>query len=157
MSSSTRTQLAELEALPMAALQARWRSLIGSNPPRYNRGFLLRRLAHRLQELAYGGLSHATRSRMEELLAQAGYDELGCLSARPPSRGRREQPVVGTRLLREWNGEVHEVTAVAGGFAYQGRRYRSLSVIAAAITGTHWNGPAFFGLRPGKQGKEGAR
>ena len=153
MSSSMHAQLVELEALPMPVLQARWRSLLGTDPPRYNRGFLLRRLAHRLQELAYGGLSHATRARMEELLTQAGYDELGALSAgKPRSRGRREQPVAGTRLLREWNGEVHEVIAVAGGFAYQGRRYRSLSVIAAAITGTHWNGPAFFGLRPSKQG-----
>jgi hypothetical protein len=157
MSSGTRAQLAELEALPMAALQARWRSLLGSDPPRYNRGFLIRRLAHRLQELAYGGLSHAARARMEELLAQAGCDEMGRLAARPPTRGRREQPVAGTRLLREWNGEVHEVTAVAGGFAYRGRRYRSLSIIAAAITGTHWNGPAFFGLRQSKQAKEGAR
>ena len=157
MSSSIRAQLAELEALPMAVLQARWRSLLGSDPPRYNRSFLIRRLSHRLQELAHGGLSHATRARMEVLLTQAGCDERGCLSARPPTRGRREQPVAGTRLLREWNGELHEVTAVAGGFAYRGRRYRSLSVIAAAITSTHWNGPAFFGLRPSKQGKEGAR
>jgi hypothetical protein len=56
-------------------------------------------------------------------------------------------PVAGTRLVREWNGRTYEVTVVYGGFEYDGRRYRSLTAIATAITGTHWNGRAFFGLK----------
>jgi len=55
--------------------------------------------------------------------------------------------VADTRLVREWNGNRYEVTVVHGGFEFQGRRYRSLSAITKAITGTHWNGPGFFGLR----------
>jgi len=157
MSSTTRAQLAELDSLPMAALQQRWRSLMGSDPPRYNRGFLLRRLAYRLQELACGGLSQAARAKMNELLAQAGYDELGAVRRGRPTSRKRERPVVGTRMVREWNGELHEVTVVSGGFDYRGRRYRSLTAIAGLITGTHWNGPAFFGMRTKSQPKEAAQ
>jgi len=148
MSSSTVKQIAALQDLPMPTLQERWRSLLGAEPPRYNRSFLVRRLAHRLQELAYGGLSQSARSSMNELLTQAGYDEFaGLRSTRYSARGRSGLPVVGTRLIREWNGHRHEVTVVAGGYEYRGKRYRSLTAIANAITGTHWNGPNFFGLR----------
>jgi hypothetical protein len=124
MSQSALARIAALEHLSMADLQARWRELIGADPPRYNREFLIRRLAYRMQELVHGGLSQAARARMEQLLAQAGCNELGSLRpADQTGRGRRESPVTGTRLIREWNGQLHEVTAVEGGFAYQGRRY----------------------------------
>jgi hypothetical protein len=53
----------------------------------------------------------------------------------------------GTKLLREWRGVMHEVTVIDGGYEHQGRRYRSLSAVARAITGTQWSGPLFFGLR----------
>jgi hypothetical protein len=152
MSRSTLAQIAELDRLSMADLQKRWRDLIGTDPPRYNRGFLVRRLAYRIQELAYGGLSQAARARMDELLAQAGCDEIGSLRPRKQiGSGRRELPVAGTRLIREWNGGRHEVTVVQGGFAYQGRRYCSLTAITQAVTGTRWNGPFFFGLRATKE------
>ncbi len=156
MNTDTSAHIAELQQLPMRDLRDRWRALIGTDPPRYNRGFLVRRLAYRIQELAYGGLSQAARARMEELLTQAGCSELGSPQTKKQlARGRREMPVIGTRLIREWNGQPHEVTAVPGGFAYRGRRYRSLTAIAELITGTHWNGPAFFGVRA-SAGKEGA-
>jgi hypothetical protein len=155
MSTSVVKQIADLERASMTDLQRRWQQLIGTEPPRYNREFLVRRLAHRLQELAHGGLSQAARAKMDGLLDETGYDEIGAERAdRRPAQGR-ELPVLGTRLIREWNGERHEVTVVQGGFEYQGRRYRSLSAIATAITGTHWNGPAFFGLRSKRNG--GAR
>ena len=53
----------------------------------------------------------------------------------------------GTVLGREWNGQMHRVAVLAGGFAWNGRTYPSLSKVAFAITGTRWNGPKFFGLR----------
>jgi hypothetical protein len=148
MNTDTSAQIAELHQLPMRDLRDRWRALIGADPPRYNRSFFVRRLAYRLQELAYGGLSQAARARMNELLTQAGCNEIGASRPRKQvTSGRRELPVAGTRLIREWNGQPHEVTAVPGGFAYRGRRYRSLTAIAELITGTHWNGPSFFGVR----------
>jgi hypothetical protein len=49
--------------------------------------------------------------------------------------------------VRSWNGATHEVTVVERGFAYRGKHYRSLSEVAEAITGAHWSGPRFFGLK----------
>lgn len=53
----------------------------------------------------------------------------------------------GSSLVREWQGQRHEVAVVAGGFLYGGEQYRSLSKVAQRITGTKWNGPVFFGLK----------
>jgi hypothetical protein len=146
MSTSLLKQIADLERRSLAELQDRWRQLCGTEPPRYNREFMVRRLAYRLQELAHGGLRHETRDQMNQLLEDAGYNELGGLTAGAGPQAHRDQPMPGTRLIREWDGRRYEVTAVDGGFEFEGRRYRSLSAIAKAITGTHWNGRAFFGL-----------
>jgi hypothetical protein len=56
----------------------------------------------------------------------------------------------GTRLVREWHGEVHQVTVLGHGVEYRGTTYRSLSEVARLITGTRWSGPLFFGVK--KQG-----
>ena len=52
----------------------------------------------------------------------------------------------GGRLIREWNGVTHIVDVAEDGFVWNGQTWRSLSVIAREITGTHWSGPRFFGL-----------
>jgi hypothetical protein len=61
---------------------------------------------------------------------------------------RNQDALPGTVLTREWNGQQHRVMVVDGGFAFEGKTFDSLSKIAFAITGTNWNGPRFFGLRP---------
>ena len=69
-------------------------------------------------------------------------------AGRPGRRPRQDVHLLeGTRLLREWQGVTHEVTVIEGGYEHQGKRYRSLSAVARAITGTQWSGPLFFGLR----------
>ncbi len=144
-------QLAELETLPTAELKARWSTLYGNDPPRFNRQFLVKRLAYRIQEIAYGGLPDEVTARLNDLLEAEGYDEIGLkVPGRKPARtDATGHPVSGTVLIREWNGERHEVTALTKGFEYRGLPYRSLSAIARKITGTQWNGPLFFGLRTG--------
>jgi hypothetical protein len=73
--------------------------------------------------------------------------------ASPRSVRRSIKP--GTRLLREWQGETHEVIAESSGrFLYRGQTYRSLSAIARAITGTRWSGPTFFGVATNRQAKK---
>jgi len=63
-----------------------------------------------------------------------------------------------TRLVRDWNGKRYEVVVAADGFVYDGAPYRSLSAIAKAITGAHWNGKLFFGVaKGGAAGKEARR
>ena len=151
-------QLAELDTLPTDTLKNRWRALHGTDPPRFNRQFLVKRLAYRIQEIAYGGLPDAARARLNELLGEEGYDAIGVKVAdrRPHNRNSKDHPVPGTVMIREWDGERHEVTALRKGFEYRGIPYRSLSAVARKITGTQWNGPLFFGLRDGPVRRDGA-
>jgi len=52
------------------------------------------------------------------------------------------------RLVREWNGKAHVVMVGDDKvIRWNGQEWRSLSEVAKAITGTHWSGPAFFGLK----------
>jgi hypothetical protein len=50
-------------------------------------------------------------------------------------------------LIREWHGAAHQVTVLANGVVYRGKRYGSLSEVARLITGSRWSGPLFFGLK----------
>ena len=146
--SSILAQLARLETLPMDELKPRWRALFGTEPPGYNRKFLIKRLAYRIQEIAHGGLPREANDRMSRFLEEEGYDDLGRPGAKPKTK-MNATPVAGTVFVREWNGERHEVRAVTDGFEYRGKQYKSLSAVARDITGTRWNGPRFFGLRDG--------
>ena len=148
MSAETKTpsvlrQVAELNDMDLGQLKERWRELFDAEPPSYGRAMMMKRLAYRIQELAYGGLPEETRDRMDRHLHGAGYDDMG----RKGHVKKQTGPVPGTLLIREWKGRHHEVSALGNGFEYGGQRFRSLSAVAAHITGTKWNGPAFFGLR----------
>lgn len=148
-------QITDLERLSRDELHERWRALFGGDPPRYSRDLLVGRLAYRIQELAYGGLSESVEARLDECLPEDRIDSESGAAARLKRRQRKNgMPVAGTRLIREWQGRRYEVTVVDGGFEYEGRRYRSLTAITKAITGTHWNGPAFFGLRKPERKQE---
>ena len=140
-----RRQLADLDDLPTGELKARWLALYGKEPPRFNRQFLIKRLSYRIQELAYGGLPNELRGRMNQLLDDEGYNEIGVKTGK--RKPNMDKPIPGTLLIREWDGERHEVTVREDCFEYRGMPYRSLSAVARKITGTRWNGPAFFGLR----------
>lgn len=145
MTTSVLHKIAALPKLSQGQLKGLWREYFGDEPPAYRRGFLIRGLAHRIQELAYGGLSPAHLARLEALIEEEEAVRTGRKARRRPPKG--EQLLVGTRLVREWKGVDHEVTVIEDGFEYQGRRFWSLSAVARAITGTRWNGPLFFGLR----------
>jgi len=134
-------QLKELSRLSAAGLRARWRTVFGRPAPgSLQRDFLVRALAYRVQEEAYGGNNAIVRRQLLRYAAQIE------LTGQVVSLNRiRIKP--GTRLVRAWRNETHVVTALERGFEYCGKRYDSLSEIARAITGTRWSGPAFFGLK----------
>jgi hypothetical protein len=141
MADTAHDHVGSLETLNTRDLQDRWRQAFGrSAPKRTSRDLLLRALAYRLQEKQEGGLSKSTRRRLARL---AGGD------GKPARISAPIQPHLkpGTRLVREWRGEVHRVAVLDDGFDYRGSRYTSLSRIAREITGTRWSGPLFFGLR----------
>ena len=137
-------RLAALKTTPTPDLKAQWRDLFATEPPPFNRRYLESRLAYRIQELVYGGLKPETVRRLEALGEQLDGGD------RKKSRIRADAlPIVGTRLIREWQGVEQIITVMADGFEWQGRPYKSLSAIARAITGTRWNGWVFFGLKRG--------
>jgi hypothetical protein len=134
-------RVAGLSTMTTPELKQMWRDLFHQEPPPFNRRFLETRLAYRIQELAYGGLKRETQKRLELLGEQLD-------GGKKEVRRRRQdnRPIAGTRLIREWQGNPCEVLVGVDYFDYQGRRYKSLSSIAKAITGTNRNGWAFFGL-----------
>ena len=141
MTDSVVARVAALSSASTADLKQMWRDLFHQEPPPFNRRFLETRLAYRIQELAYGGLKRETQKRLELLGEQLD-------GGKKEVRRRRQdnRPIAGTRLIREWQGSPCEVLVGVDYFDYQGRRYKSLSSIAKAITGTNRNGWAFFGL-----------
>ena len=147
MSGSVLKQIANLNNLSYDELRNLYITLHGTDPPAYNWRFIIKRLAYRIQEIAYGGLSEEAHRKMDAALKRHGYDENGMPVASSKRRSGRTTglPAPGSRFIREWNGKRYEVTALNDGFEFEGRKYRSLSAIAKVITGTHWNGRAFFG------------
>ncbi len=126
-----------LDALSKAnlpTLRAYYTQLEGTPAPKSLKSDVLRtHLAWTLQALQHKHKPVALRQR---LLDKAQ------LSSKSPSLGYSP----GTRLVREWQGETHEVTILDTGYLYQGQHYRSLSGVARDITGAHWSGPRFFGI-----------
>src|SRR5271169_7103220 len=134
-------RLASLRSSSIAELKQQWRVLYNSEPPhRISRELLTRAVAYRIQEQVYGGLKPSTRKLLLRLADDAR-------SGRPlkPEPTPAAQP--GTVLIREWHGVTHEVRVLDRGVLYKRKRYRSLTEVAQLITGAHWNGPQFFGLR----------
>ena len=130
-------QIAELVARSTHDLRVAWRqSHRAGPPPGLSRDLLIRALAHQLQERADGGLSRALRRRLQSLTGE--FEKLGAPFGLVPK--------TGTRLVRQWHGHAHTVLVGENGFEYEGRHYRSLTLIAERITGAHWSGPRFFGL-----------
>lgn len=141
----------DLHAQPREELISRFRDLYRSEPPKQiSRDLLLRALCFRLQQKAYGGHNATLKRRLRSMA-----EELQRTGAIAVSGTSSFSGIVkpGTRLIREWQGAVHEVTVGEDGYVYRDQRYRSLSQIARAITGTRWSGPAFFGLNGAGAGK----
>lgn len=134
-------QLADLKRMTVSELKSKWEALFATTAPNNSRGYLELRIGHRIQEMTYGGPSRETR-RMLDLLADETEGKINRKSIIADERN----PVVGTRLIREWDGIEHTVTILRDGFDWQGRKFKSLSAVARSITGVNWNGYRFFGL-----------
>ena len=147
MDGSVLARLAALKAMSVNELKEKWASLFATAAPNNSRAFLEVRIASRIQELSYGGLSRDTR-HMLNMLA----DEVEGKLVRKPMAVDPRNPMPGTKLLREWNGIEHTVTILRDGYDWQSRKYKSLSAVAKAITGTNWNGFRFFGFRDKSKG-----
>jgi len=101
-------------------------------------------LAWEVQTAKHGGEPAATRRQWQAIMTRraggAGVED--ALSGLPSPSAP-----AGTRLLKSWGGETHEVLVNARDVVWNGASYASLSAVARAMTGTPRNGPKFFGLR----------
>ena len=129
--------LDRIAALGLDDVRSLWLKMTGQGAPRaLSRDLITRMIAHRVQEQRLGKLGREMRQRLDGL-ARGGAEPVRHLK-------------VGTVMVREHQGALHEVMVVPGGFSWKEKTYPSLSAIALAITGTSWNGPRFFGLRGGR-------
>lgn len=156
-----------LKAMTVSELRARYEDVFDEAPRSGNKTFLWKRIAWRLQALEQGDLTERARQRAEELANDAD------LRIRAPRRAFEDEPdaeqtrvvsfspaydprlpMPGTVLTREHNGELISVIVLDDGFEHDGKRYRSLSGVARAVTGTSWNGFVFFGLTSNRKEKQ---
>lgn len=141
MSLDVSSEVAKLPSFTRQQLLDLWLKLYGrAAPPGIRRELMVLFLGYRIQERAYGGLKAATRAQLLRI-ARALED--------PSTTEWLIKPKIkpGTRILRQWRGETHEIMVTESGYEYRAVSYGSLSEIARKITGTRWSGPAFFGLK----------
>jgi hypothetical protein len=173
MDTAVLMEIEKLRRASMAGLREKYREVLQEATRCRRRKHLFRRIAWRLQALAEGDLSERARGRAREIAQDAdlrmvaprnflAVDGERVQTTHGDRNGRqpdRRLPLPGAVLSRKWKGRTVLVEVLAQGFRYENRQYSSLSAIATAITGTRWNGVAFFGLtRPaGVQRKERPR
>lgn len=146
-------KLDALAAMTPAQLCAEWKMLSGEDLLNSPASLVRHLVAYRLQEKQLGKLPVQIERQLDRMTAGRGQGSPMAGVAKDSGIGSVEHrvPILhGTRFLREWNGETIAVTAVEGGFDWDGRVYRSLSEIARKVTGAHWSGPRFFGLKKGQ-------
>ena len=154
-------EIAGLGDLPRSELAERWQSIYGVAPPKGARRVLLERaIAWHLQAAALGAppasteriLRRAIGAERKKAVIDRSSDEGSSYGSPSGSKTNvaapRALPSNGTRLIREWRGKTHIVDVIESGFVWEDNAYRSLSVIAKAITGAHWSGPRFYDKQP---------
>lgn len=137
------TDISEIHNFSRDELVIKFENLYSQPPLRkMGRDLMARAVAHKLQ-LQQTNSSQSSLDR--KLATYAGrLRQTGRIKV-----GSSTEMKAGSRLVREWQGKLHEVAIRDDGFFYRDRKYRSLSAIARDITGTRWSGPAFFGLKEG--------
>lgn len=131
-------EVGRIASMSIEALRALWSERRGGEPPAIlSKDLIARALSHWLQEENAGGLSPRLR-RLLATVAKNGAEPVRHLK-------------IGSVIVREHQGVLHEVMVAPEGFCWQGKTYSSLSTIALRITGTSWNGPRFFGLRDAEE------
>ncbi len=143
-----------LKDASLEAIKAEYSALFGQeSPSSNNKALLWRKIAYRLQELEYGSLPVETQGKINDLIQK--YDPINNQALRPenplPVAGRKKNtsrdrrlPIPGAIITKEYKGRNLEVKVLEKGFEYEGQQYRTLSAVAKAVTGDHWNGYLFF-------------
>jgi hypothetical protein len=138
--------------MSIAELQQKYRDLYNTElGMQSNKQYLIRKAAYKMQEQIYGALSGTAENRLNELIKEygpinkVGQNKNTAVSAKKSKRDRRV-PIPGTSIIKHYKGKEYLIKVLEKGFEYEGVRYKSLSAIAKILTGSHWNGYAFFNL-----------
>lgn len=163
LSKEMRTEIEDLPTLTVNALRDKFAEVLGYGTNSRNREFLIRKITWGIQAREWGDISEEARKRAYEiadfrhlrrclLKPEAVPSEAEGQTQRRPCKLSRDPrlPMTGCLLSKEHEGKQIHVQVLENGFSYEGKVYRSLSAIARFITGTNWNGFAFFQLGGGK-------
>src|SRR5665213_255371 len=135
-------QIAQLPTLSRQELLDMWQRLYRRAAlPGIRRELMVRFIAYKIQENAYGGLKPPIRSELRRIARDLEKHATGTKTTIHPKIKS------GTTILRKWRGQTYEVLVTESGYEFKGASFKSLSQIAGAITGTKWSGPLFFGLK----------
>lgn len=151
MKSHVQNRITQLDSLNLSELRDEYYLLFGEVPYSANHRFLRRRIAWRIQVLHEGGLNKAFHDRAKKL---ADGLDLRVTEPRHPTAPANKKPAKrdprlpqpGTLIQKIYKGRLYEVTVLKSGFRFADKRYKSLSAVANAITGSHLNGFRFFCL-----------
>jgi hypothetical protein len=138
-------------------LQQAYRELFGSGVPAGNTELARRRVAWRLQANAEGDLPESARTQAFSIArsltrrtpSKRTEAEGPTISSRLPTGHDSRLPMPGSVLHKQYGGRRLLIRVLSSDFEWEGKRFASLSAVAQAITGTKWNGFAFFGLTKG--------
>ena len=154
-SSEALREINELRAMTVPELVVRYESVWGKPPRSKHKAFLWKRIAWKLEEARTGGLSTRAKARLEELMAEIKIDfenRSRTVSGALTKTAARHRLSPGTTLIRQWRGQQISVRVLeTGQLDWNGALYGSLTAVAKAVTGSHWNGRLFFGLTKGKE------
>ena len=142
-------QVTDLPKMGIEELKICWQKLFKeAPPPRSHKNALIKKLAYRLQELAYG-----ISPDIDIRLAQHADNYFG-KGGKQKAKKAYQLPMIGTKLVRHYQGIAYQVTILEKGFEFENCLYTSLSKIAKKITGTAWSGPTFFGITQKREHKK---
>lgn len=130
-----------LQTMKTADLERMWGKFYDHPPEISSRQHMTAKIAYKLQELAYGGVDETTETKIKACAkkVQTPLDK--------SKKTKKYKPMIGSKIVKEYNGALIEVLVVQDGFAYNGEVFKSLSAVARKITGTNWNGLRFFGVK----------
>lgn len=134
-------QVVALQNLKTTELKKMWNRFFNNPPEVDSRQYMTANIAYKLQELAYGGVDEATENKIKSYAkkVQTPLDK--------SKKAKKYKPMIGSKIVKDYNGTLLEVLVVQEGFAYNGEVFKSLSAVAKKITGTNWNGLRFFGVK----------
>lgn len=150
-------QMQSLRDATLPEIQERYKALFNvAEAPCANKPYLIKKIAHKLQEMAYGGISDEAKMQIINLTEK--YDPINNKALRPqvvsagknvvsiPFMRDKRLPIPGTVIHKKYKGQDIHVKVLDKGFEYKDKYYRSLTAIAFELTDAHWNGFSFFNL-----------